>query len=86
MQEWLDAPFTTPDADGWTVRGADGRLLAWAYLESSYGERSEDGIVYLHPEADQSLIRSLAKLLVARSAERAAAAGYEALIKRLTCS
>lgn len=75
VREWFDAPFTRPDVDGWTVRDGRGRLAAWAYLESSYGERGEDGAVYVHPEADPALHRPLVDLLVRRSAERAAEAG-----------
>ena len=75
VREWLDAPFTTPDADGWTVRDDQGRLVAWAYLDNQYGERGDDGTIYLHPDADPSLYRPLVDLLVNRCAERAAAAG-----------
>ena len=74
VQEWLDAPFGSPDLDGWTVRDEQGRLVAWAYIENMYGGRSEDGSIYLHPEADQGLYRPLVDLVVQRSAERAATA------------
>lgn len=75
VHEWLDAPFTTPDDDGWIVRDTGGRLVAWAYIESSYGERKEDANLYVHPAADRALYPPLAELLVQRAAERAAAAG-----------
>jgi mycothiol synthase len=74
VREWLSAPFTKPDVDGWTVRDRHGGLVAWAYIDSSYGERKEDGIVYVHPDADPALFRPLIDLLVQRSAERATAA------------
>ena len=76
VREWLDAPFTSPDADGWVVRDAHGDLVAWAYLDNSYGGRNEDASVYLHPEADQALYAPLVDLLVERGGERAAAAGH----------
>jgi len=75
VREWFEAPFTRPDADGWTVRDGDGRLVAWAYVESSYGERGEDGTTYIHPSADAALHRALVDLLVQRCGERAAEAG-----------
>jgi mycothiol synthase len=75
VREWLDSPHTTPDRDGWVVRDGSGRLVAWAYVESSYGGRTEHGIVYVQPGADETMYRPLADLLVPRAGERAAEAG-----------
>lgn len=75
LQAWFDSPFTNPEVDGWIVRDPAGRLAGGAYIANSYGERSDIGIVYVHPLADPALYRRLVDLLVLRSAERAAEAG-----------
>jgi mycothiol synthase len=75
IQAWFDSPFTKPDVDGWIVREASGRLVGGAYIASSYGGRSDIGLVYVRPQADPALYRPLVDLLVQRSGERAAEAG-----------
>jgi GNAT superfamily N-acetyltransferase len=74
VQAWLTAPFTTPAEDGWLVRDPSGRLVAWAYLENQFGDRNEDGTMYVHPGADRAVIEPLVAVLVQRSGERAAQA------------
>lgn len=75
VREWLEAAFTRPETDGWVVRNARGRLVAWAYLESMYDDRREDATVYVHPKAHTGLFRALVELLIDRSAQRATAGG-----------
>ena len=75
VMAWLGAPFTSPDLDGWLVRDRHGRLVGGGYLSSSYGGSGETGSIFVHPDGDPALHRTLAQLIVARSAERAAAAG-----------
>jgi mycothiol synthase len=75
VRDELDAPFTDLGRDHWVVTDAPGRIVAWAYVSSRYGNDVADVEAYVDPEAPVSLQAGLLGLLLRRCGERAAETG-----------
>jgi mycothiol synthase len=81
-QEILTAPGFDIDHDSWVVLDSSASILGWAYLGPQMGGQRENFDAYVHPELGRAAHPPLVELVLARVAQRAAAAGHSSIVLR----
>ncbi|WP_189170120.1 GNAT family N-acetyltransferase [Pilimelia anulata] len=81
VREMLGSPHTAPAADHWLVRDGAGAIVGWGFLESRQGGQREQVEVFVDPARGGPARAALLDLVVARGADRAAAAGRGGVLR-----
>ncbi|WP_433827292.1 GNAT family N-acetyltransferase [Actinoplanes sp. CA-015351] len=77
VHEELTGPHTDMSRDSWLAIEPGGSVAGWAYPRNPTGKARDFVEVYVHPETGLPAQRPLLRLLMARTAERAAELGHE---------